>query len=249
MLPIWPGHYREEVAEGREQQPQDDSSCHAVKLSKIESKKRRVGEGNSVSTQRRLVFTPFMSAAHKPELRCKYEAERMSVSQLVKKHLDAQISQSKSVTRWKHHMETDEGCAAQSNSNSAAAMVGAANTTAPVQHEENVTLKSHDSKHSVPKLVPSITAATAESVDGDDLHRNSIVLDIAWRECNGNDMYMRGKALGMALSRHSNGKEAYSIGMGYPGGTMSRDPTIACLQVDKMGSLVAAGSIDGRVSV
>ncbi len=242
MFPTWPTHYREETA-AREQQPQEDSSCHAVssRLVKIESKKRRVGEGNTACTQRRLVLTPTMSV-HKPELRCQHESEKMSVKQLMKNHLAIQVSKSKSVTRWERHAETDEDCASQSNSNSA--MVGA--NTVHMQHED-ITLKSDDGKDSVPKFESS-TTVTAEFVD-DDLRRSSIVFDLVWRECNGNDMYMRGKALAMALSQHSDGKEADAIVMGYPGGTTSRDPTITCLEVDKIGSLVAAGSVDGRVAV
>ncbi len=247
MLPLWPTHYREETARERqqhhphEQRPLEDSSCHAVsaRLVKIESKKRRVGEGNAVCTQRRLVLNPTTSV-RKSELRCQYESERTSVKQLMQNHF-AQISKSKSVTRWRHHEETGD-CAPQADSNS----VMAAADAVPMPHD--ITVKSDDNNDSVPKPPVHSTNVTT-AFDDDDLRRSSIVFDLVWRECNGNHKCMRGKALAMALSRHSDGKEADTIVMGCPGGTTSRDPTITCLEVDKMGSLVAAGSVDGRVAV
>ncbi len=249
MLPVWPAHFREVTA--REQQhlhcqdqmTRKDSSCHTVsaRLVKIESKKRRGGEGNTVCTQRRLVLTPTTSAP-KPELRCQYESERTSVKQLMQNHL-AHVSKSKAVSRWKHHQETGDCVPEADESNSVTVTAG----TVPMP-QDNITVKPDDNNDLVPKPVPS-TTVTAIFSNEDLRGRDSIVFDLAWRECDGNHKCMRGKALAMALSRHLDGKEADSIVMGCPGGTTSRDPTITCLEVDKMGSLVAAGSIDGNVVV
>ncbi len=247
MLPLWPAHCRKETAPEQqkyhsdEQRPLEDSNCHAVsaRLVKIESKKRGVGKGNAVCTQRRLVLTPTMSV-RKPELRCQYEPKRTSVKQLMQNHF-AQISKSKSLTRWRHHEGTGD-CAPQADSNSA--MAGSDAVPMP----QDITVKSDDINDSVPKHPVHPTNVTTACDDG-DLSRRSIVFDLVWRECNGNHKCMRGKALAMALSRHSDGKGADTIVMGCPGGTTSRDHTITCLEADKMGSLVAAGSVDGRVAV